>query len=163
MQDFAQTLRSDATEALSPTSPRGGQGERGEKNDQTEEDANEEEKQDGWWSYVRKIPAAQLSSAVRLPENMDLARLREEMDQGTRFAEQYMQKFGADVMQVLSKTITVLDPEEEHDQDQRPTHEEPESRRSTSSEGSQKQGKRILYVAYLCIYLQLIHSLDGSL
>ncbi|ORZ00551.1 hypothetical protein BCR43DRAFT_485404 [Syncephalastrum racemosum] len=153
LQDFAQTLRSDATEVLSPTSPRGAQEEQVEKSRQIQQQDEGEakaeteteghENENGWWSYIRKIPTAQLSSAVRLPENMDLARLRDEMDHGTRFAEQYMQKFGADVMQVLSKSITILDPEDERDEQERHTNGESEGRHSTSSDGSRKQGKRI--------------------
>ncbi|KAG0168286.1 hypothetical protein DFQ28_008755 [Apophysomyces sp. BC1034] len=58
---------------------------------------------------------AQLTS-MKLPDNINLGQLRQEMAQGTRFAEQYMQKFGTEIMQVLSKTITVLEPESDEEQ-----------------------------------------------
>ena len=86
----------------------------------------------GVWDYINQLPS-QLPSAIHLPGNIDLGRLREEMDQGTRFAEQYMQKFGTEVMQTLNKTITVLNPEddpstiqgkqpsEQHDSTKQPT------------------------------------------
>ncbi|KAI8356630.1 AMMECR1 domain-containing protein [Choanephora cucurbitarum] len=44
---------------------------------------------------------------------MDLAQLKEGLTNGTRSAEQYLQKFGTDVMSALKQTVTVLEPEEE--------------------------------------------------
>ncbi|KAI9316510.1 hypothetical protein BX666DRAFT_2028039 [Dichotomocladium elegans] len=63
------------------------------------------------WSYISQL-SSQLPSAIRLPDNIDLGRLHEEMNQGTRFAEQYLQKFGTEVMNTLSKTIAVIEPED---------------------------------------------------
>ncbi|KAI9498685.1 hypothetical protein BDB00DRAFT_799112 [Zychaea mexicana] len=83
------------------------------------------------WSYVRQ--AQQLPSALRLPDNIDLGKLREEMDQGTRFAEQYLQKFGAEVTQIVNKAINVIDDDEYAKQAQ-----EPEGRKSTSSNPSKR-------------------------
>lgn len=63
-----------------------------------------------------RISALDLNSLLptqRLPENMDLTQLRSEVIQGTRHAEQYLQKFGSEVMDVVTKAITVLEPEEE--------------------------------------------------
>lgn len=60
---------------------------------------------------------AQLVSSVRLPGNMDLERLRSEMAQGTQYAERYLQKFGSEVVQTLSKAVTVLEPESDEDDD----------------------------------------------
>lgn len=62
-----------------------------------------------------RISALDLNSLLptqRLPENMDLTQLRTEVIQGTRHAEQYLQKFGSEVMHVVTKAITVLEPEE---------------------------------------------------
>ncbi|KAI8990175.1 hypothetical protein BDB01DRAFT_780302 [Pilobolus umbonatus] len=53
---------------------------------------------------------------VKLPENMDLTQLKEELSTGTKSAEQYLQKFGSDVLSALKHTITVVSPEEEVDQ-----------------------------------------------
>ncbi|KAI8382446.1 AMMECR1 domain-containing protein [Blakeslea trispora] len=44
---------------------------------------------------------------------MDLTQLKEDLTNGTRSAEQYLQKFGADVMFALKQAVTVLEPEEE--------------------------------------------------
>lgn len=63
-----------------------------------------------------RISALDLNSLLptqRLPENMDLTQLRTEVIQGTRHAEQYLQKFGSEVMDVVTKAITVLEPEED--------------------------------------------------
>ncbi|KAI7882055.1 BSD-domain-containing protein [Lichtheimia hyalospora FSU 10163] len=63
-----------------------------------------------------RISALDLNSLLptqRLPENMDLTQLRSEVIQGTRHAEQYLQKFGSEVMDVVTKAITVLEPEED--------------------------------------------------
>ncbi|KAI9329698.1 Mad3/BUB1 homology region 1-domain-containing protein [Pilaira anomala] len=51
--------------------------------------------------------------SVRLPENMDLAQLKEGLLNGTRSAEQYLQNFGTDVITALKNTVTVLEPEQE--------------------------------------------------
>lgn len=59
---------------------------------------------------------AQLTS-IKLPENISLGELRQELDEGTRFAELYLQKFGSEVIQVLNNTITVLDPEQQDSDD----------------------------------------------
>ncbi|SAM04178.1 hypothetical protein [Absidia glauca] len=59
---------------------------------------------------------AQLTS-IKLPENISLGELRQELDEGTRFAELYLQKFGTEVIQVLNNTITVLDPEQQDGDD----------------------------------------------
>lgn len=132
LQEFAQVLRSDIS-----------QNEQEEDKEKARVAATETEGQGeqssagggGLWSYIQKLPAEM--SSIRLPDNMDLKALREEMDQGTRFAEQYLQTFGSEVLQVLNKTITVLDPEEEEGQEQ-------EARPSTSSQDTQTApGKRI--------------------
>ncbi|KAI7903650.1 AMMECR1 domain-containing protein [Cokeromyces recurvatus] len=44
---------------------------------------------------------------------MDLTQLKEELTNGTRSAEHYLQKFGADVISTLKNTVTVLAPEEQ--------------------------------------------------
>ena len=64
---------------------------------------------EGLGNTLNQSLPAQLSS-VRLPENLDINQLKAEMAQGTRFAEQYLLKFGTEVVDVLSKTITVLEP-----------------------------------------------------
>ncbi|KAF7732766.1 hypothetical protein EC973_000038 [Apophysomyces ossiformis] len=69
----------------------------------------------GSLSQIINDAPAQLTS-IKLPDNINLGQLRQEMTQGTRFAEQYMQKFGTDIIQVLSKTITVLEPESDEEQ-----------------------------------------------
>lgn len=130
LQEFAQVLREDTTQtveklsktvAAAPTSPTTttntkdikGKGKATAVSQHEEEEKNEgNNTTSGVWNYINQI-SSQLPSAIHLPGNIDLGRLREEMDQGTRFAEQYMQKFGTEVMQTLNKTITVLDPEDE--------------------------------------------------
>lgn len=125
LQEFAQVLRDDTTQtveklsktvaATTPTSPTNtkdikGKGKATAVSQQEESEANTTTS--SVWNYISQI-SSQLPSAMHLPGNIDLGRLREEMDQGTRFAEQYMQKFGTEVMQTLNKTITVLDPEDD--------------------------------------------------
>lgn len=131
LQEFAQVLREDTTQtveklsktvAAAPTSPTSttntkdikGKGKATAVSQHEEKDEKSEANNtpSGVWNYINQI-SSQLPSAIHLPGNIDLGRLREEMDQGTRFAEQYMQKFGTEVMQTLNKTITVLDPEDE--------------------------------------------------
>ncbi|KAI8327497.1 hypothetical protein BC941DRAFT_519690 [Chlamydoabsidia padenii] len=63
---------------------------------------------------------SQLTS-IKLPDNISLGELRQELEQGTRFAELYMQKFGTEVLQVLNKTITVLEPDTDKDDDMEKT------------------------------------------
>lgn len=134
LQEFAQVLREDTTQtveklsktvaaATPPTSPTSttntkdikGKGKATAVSQHEEEEKEKSEANNttsGVWNYINQI-SSQLPSAIHLPGNIDLGRLREEMDQGTRFAEQYMQKFGTEVMQTLNKTITVLDPEDD--------------------------------------------------
>lgn len=73
---------------------------------------------DGLSDTLTKQPflPSQLTS-IKLPDNINLGELRQELDQGTRFAELYMQKFGAEVLQVLNNTITVLEPEKDTSED----------------------------------------------
>ncbi|KAI9316036.1 hypothetical protein BX666DRAFT_2028268 [Dichotomocladium elegans] len=54
----------------------------------------------------------------RLPENMDLSQLKNEVVQGTRYAEQYLSKFGSEVFDILSNAITIREPEEHTQQQQ---------------------------------------------
>lgn len=135
MQEFAQVLRSDTTSQNEQGEDKG----KARATTSSEGDDKQEEAariSGGLWSYIQKLPAEM--SSIRLPENIDLKALREEMDQGTRFAEQYLQTFGSEVMQILNKTITVLDPEEQDEQSQG------QGRPSTSSQDSQPApGKRI--------------------
>ena len=65
---------------------------------------------EGLGNTLNQSLPAQLSS-VRLPENIDINQLKAEMAQGTRFAEQYLSKFGTEVVDALSKTITILEPD----------------------------------------------------
>lgn len=83
--------------------------------------------EEGVWRYIRQ---AQLPAALRLPDNIDFGKLRDEMDQGTRFAEQYLQKFGAEVMQTVNKHVGLYDDDDD---------EEPEGRASTSSNPGNKR------------------------
>lgn len=76
------------------------------------------------------------SDYIPLPDSDRLARIQHEMDQGTKVAEQYMQKFGSEVLQVLNKTLTIIEPEEEVEQEQ-------QQRWEASNETSAKP-KRIL-------------------
>ncbi|KAL1929435.1 hypothetical protein VTP01DRAFT_1573 [Rhizomucor pusillus] len=135
LQEFAQVLRSDTTSQNEQGEDKG----KARATTSSEGDDKQEEAariSGGLWSYIQKLPAEM--SSIRLPENIDLKALREEMDQGTRFAEQYLQTFGSEVMQILNKTITVLDPEEQDEQSQG------QGRPSTSSQDSQPApGKRI--------------------
>ncbi|KAI7877935.1 hypothetical protein K492DRAFT_238885 [Lichtheimia hyalospora FSU 10163] len=147
LQEFAQVLREDTTQtveklsntmAAGPTSPSSTKNTKDIKGkgkatavSQHEQSEDNNTTSGGVWNYINQI-SSQLPSAIHLPGNIDLGRLREEMDQGTRFAEQYMQKFGTEVMQTLNKTITVLNPDdpsttqgkqssEQHDSTKQPT------------------------------------------
>ena len=70
---------------------------------------------EGLGNTLNQSLPTQLAS-VRLPENIDISQLKTEMAQGTRFAEQYLQKFGTEVIDVLSKTITVMEPADSGDE-----------------------------------------------
>jgi hypothetical protein len=72
---------------------------------------------DGLTHTLNQSLPTQISS-VRLPENMDLAQLKEGLTNGTRSAEHYLQKFGTDVISALKSTVTVLGPAEEGEQTQ---------------------------------------------
>ncbi|KAI8991973.1 hypothetical protein BDF20DRAFT_79075 [Mycotypha africana] len=60
-----------------------------------------------------KNPSSQLLKQVKLPENMDLNQLKEGLNDRTRSAEQYLQRFGTEVLSNLKNTVTILAPEEE--------------------------------------------------
>ncbi|KAI8388791.1 uncharacterized protein BYT42DRAFT_603224 [Radiomyces spectabilis] len=134
LQEFAQVLRDDSThvvEQLTPRSP--GINSETDGADPSAEGAgfsgfsairdnlnkintlNLTALREGLSQTLNQRLPTQLTS-VKLPDNINLEQLKEEMSQGTRFAEQYMQKFGEEVVQVLKKTVTVLEPEDEHDQ-----------------------------------------------
>ncbi|KAI8146929.1 hypothetical protein BJV82DRAFT_597077 [Fennellomyces sp. T-0311] len=121
LQEFAQVLRDDTTQTVEKISKSVKPDVKGKKRATNDDD-------EGIWGYIRQ---AQLPAALRLPDNIDLGKLREEMDQGTRFAEQYLQKFGAEVIQTVNKHIGLYDDDEE----------EPEGRPSTSS----NPGKRSIF------------------
>ncbi|KAI8878733.1 hypothetical protein K501DRAFT_227937 [Backusella circina FSU 941] len=67
---------------------------------------------DGLTHTLNETLPSQITN-VRLPENMDLAQLKEGLTNGTRSAEHYLQKFGADVISALKNTVTVLGPDEQ--------------------------------------------------
>ncbi|KAI8065914.1 hypothetical protein BC940DRAFT_347812 [Gongronella butleri] len=67
---------------------------------------------EGLTDTLGQLPA-QLSSTVKLPDNLKLSDLQRELDQGTKFAEQYLQTFGSDVLTALQRTVTVLEPEDD--------------------------------------------------
>ncbi|KAI9304566.1 hypothetical protein BJ944DRAFT_231177 [Cunninghamella echinulata] len=71
---------------------------------------------DGLTNTLNQTLPTQLTS-IKLPDNINLGELRQELDEGTKFAEQYIQKFGTEVIQVLNRTITVLEPDENDDDD----------------------------------------------
>jgi hypothetical protein len=95
---------------------------------------------DGLSDTLTKQPflPSQLTS-IKLPDNINLGELRQELDQGTRFAELYMQKFGTEVLQVLNNTITVLEPENDMSQDDGSQH-----RQQTDNQGGIGGSSRIL-------------------
>ncbi|OBZ85346.1 BSD domain-containing protein 1 [Choanephora cucurbitarum] len=124
LQEFAQVLTEDPEEDE----------ESANREEQTTRSVNDQEEisaLDTLRNNLAKINTVNLSSlregltetlnqtlpsqikSVRLPENMDLAQLKEGLTSGTRSAEQYLQKFGTDVMSALKQTVTVLEPEEE--------------------------------------------------
>ncbi|ORX44102.1 BSD-domain-containing protein [Hesseltinella vesiculosa] len=67
---------------------------------------------DGLTDTLSQLPS-QISSTVKLPDNIKLGELQRELDQGTKFAEQYLQSFGSEVLHALQRTVTVLDPEDD--------------------------------------------------
>ncbi|CAO3615899.1 unnamed protein product [Cunninghamella blakesleeana] len=71
---------------------------------------------DGLTNTLNQALPTQITS-IKLPDNVHLDELRQELDQGTKFAEQYIQKFGTEVIQALNRTITVLEPENDSDDD----------------------------------------------
>lgn len=73
---------------------------------------------DGLTHTLNQTLPSQITS-VRLPENMDLAHLKEGLANGTRSAEHYLEKFGTDVISALKSTVTVLGPEEKEAQQER--------------------------------------------
>ncbi|KAL0094180.1 hypothetical protein F4703DRAFT_1817028 [Phycomyces blakesleeanus] len=95
---------------------------------------NLESLKDGLTNYIHTLPA-QLPP-IKLPDNIDLTTLREEASQGTRFAEQYIQKFGAEVIQILGKAVTVIEPTEREIKDQ-------DSARMEESEQKSPEGARV--------------------
>ncbi|KAI8094863.1 uncharacterized protein B0P05DRAFT_523726 [Gilbertella persicaria] len=116
LQEFAQVLTEDAEE------------------EEQEQTRGVDEEEHGALSAIRdnlaKINTVNLTSlregltqtlnqtlpnqikSVHLPENMDLTQLKEGLTNGTRSAEQYLQKFGTDVITALKQTVTVLEPEQ---------------------------------------------------
>jgi hypothetical protein len=50
--------------------------------------------------------------SVHLPGNINIQQLRDELAAGSKFAEQYLEKFGTDAVQTLSRAITVVAPED---------------------------------------------------
>ena len=87
---------------------------------------------DGLTHTLNQNLPSQIQS-VRLPENMDLAQLKEGLLNGTRSAEQYLQNFGTDVITALKNTVTVLGPEQEQEL-------------TTVTDINRSQSPRILYV-----------------
>lgn len=75
---------------------------------------------DGLTHTLNETLPSQITN-VRLPENMDLAQLKEGLTNGTRSAEHYLQKFGTDVISALKNTVTVLGPDEQQQQQQTET------------------------------------------
>lgn len=53
--------------------------------------------------------------SIHLPGNINIQQLREELAEGSKFAEHYLEKFGSDAIQALSKAITVVAPSEEEE------------------------------------------------
>ena len=138
MQEFAQVLKEDTSQTVDKISKSVKPDVKGKgraKNSVDDLD-REHDQEEGIWSYVWH-QTQQLPSALRLPDNMDLGKLRQEMDQGTRYAEQYLQMFGAEVMDTVNKALDIIDSDsDDNDQQQR----EPKGRQSTSS----NRAKRIL-------------------
>ncbi|KAI9258932.1 hypothetical protein BDA99DRAFT_514559 [Phascolomyces articulosus] len=133
LQEFAQVLRDDTTQTVEKISKSVKPDVKGKGRAKNVSDFDQGEQEDdddddeGIWSYVWH-QTQQLPSALRLPDNMDLGKLREEMDQGTRYAEHYLQKFGSEVLDTVNKALDIIDYDEEDGQQQ-----EPEGRPSTSS------------------------------
>ncbi|KAI7857688.1 hypothetical protein BDC45DRAFT_603252 [Circinella umbellata] len=123
LQEFAQVLKEDTNQTVDKLSKSVKPDIKGK--GRAKNNVNKEE---GIWSYVW-YQTQQLPSALRLPDNMDLGKLRQEMDQGTRYAEQYLQTFGSEVMDTVNKALDMIDSDDDDDDQQR----EPEGRQSTSS------------------------------
>ncbi|KAG2216626.1 hypothetical protein INT45_001832 [Circinella minor] len=127
LQEFAQVLKEDTNQTVDKISKSVKPDIKGKGRAKNKE----EEEEEGIWSYVW-YQTQQLPSALRLPDNMDLGKLRQEMDQGTRYAEHYLQTFGSEVMDTVNKALDMIDSDNDDDQQQQEVRE-PEGRQSTSS------------------------------
>ncbi|KAJ2962972.1 hypothetical protein NQZ79_g1904 [Umbelopsis isabellina] len=65
---------------------------------------------EGLQHTLSNIPTSMES--VHLPGNINIQQLRDELAAGSKFAEQYLEKFGTDAVQTLSRAITVVAPED---------------------------------------------------
>ncbi|KAI9013885.1 hypothetical protein CLU79DRAFT_768367 [Phycomyces nitens] len=98
---------------------------------------NLESLKDGLTNYIQTLPAH--LPPIKLPDNIDLTTLKEEASQGTRFAEQYIQKFGTEVIQILGKAITVVEPSAE-EQVSRPEEAEQKGSEGARVWATRKEG-----------------------
>ncbi|KAI9279927.1 hypothetical protein BC943DRAFT_340355 [Umbelopsis sp. AD052] len=68
---------------------------------------------DGLQHTLSNLPTNMES--IHLPGNINIQQLREELAVGSKFAEQYLEKFGTDAVQALSRAITVVAPVDDED------------------------------------------------
>ncbi|KAI8579022.1 hypothetical protein K450DRAFT_244597 [Umbelopsis ramanniana AG] len=68
---------------------------------------------DGLQHTLSNIPTSMES--IHLPGNINIQQLRDELAVGSKFAEQYLEKFGTDAVQALSRAITVVAPVDDED------------------------------------------------
>ncbi|CAO3666650.1 unnamed protein product [Umbelopsis vinacea] len=138
LQEFASVLRDDITQAGN-----GSQTEQSEEEKVRAQEENEGESSKGFDFFetsaarfaslresISKLNTANLDrmreglqhtlgnmpthmESIHLPGNINIQQLRDELAKGSKFAEQYLEKFGTDAVQALSKAITVIAPEED--------------------------------------------------
>jgi hypothetical protein len=160
LQEFASVLRDDITQAGN-----GSQTEQSEEEKVRAQEENEGESSRGFDFFetsaarfaslresISKLNTANLDrmreglqhtlgnmpthmESIHLPGNINIQQLRDELAKGSKFAEQYLEKFGTDAVQALSKAITVIAPEEDESNEF-----------GADSTDNNSKSKRILYV-----------------
>jgi hypothetical protein len=107
---------------------------------------NYDRMKEGLQHTLSNIPTSMES--IHLPGNINIQQLRDELAEGSKFAEQYLEKFGSDAIQALSKAITVVAP-----------YDDENNEFGSTSTDNNVGGKRILYVLKI-LFLGNLHIKD---
>ncbi|KAG2186023.1 hypothetical protein INT43_002461 [Umbelopsis isabellina] len=139
LQEFANVLKDDIVQAGDITNRETGEAKDAEREDKTNNESessksfdifessaagfaslreslgklntvNLDRMKEGLQHTLSNIPTSMES--VHLPGNINIQQLRDELAAGSKFAEQYLEKFGTDAVQTLSRAITVVAPED---------------------------------------------------